>query len=119
MIMDILHEKPKYWKGFGNLQVQEFFPYDFPKWFKKTKFMLFSTKSEIVLKRLKEATKTTKVEIKWLPKELYMPIVWTLFGSNLLLLIYEPEIIALRIKSEQIVNTFSNQFDYLWNTYKT
>ena len=114
LINDILREKPKYWKGFGNLQVQEYFPYDFPKWFKNTKFMLFSTKSDIFLRRLKEAKKSVKVKIKFLPEDLYMPIVWTLFGKNLLILIYEPEVIALRIKSEQIVKTFSNQFDYLW-----
>ncbi|MEK6809017.1 MAG: helix-turn-helix domain-containing protein [Nanoarchaeota archaeon] len=114
MIQDILREKPKCWKGFGNLQVYEFFPYDCPKWFKDVKFMLFSTKSNVVLKRLKFATKSTNVKIKWLPKDLYMPIVWTLFGENLLILIYEPDIIALRIKSKQIVNTFSNQFHYLW-----
>lgn len=118
MIMDILREKPKYWKGFGNLQVQEYFPYDFPHWFKNVKFMLFSTKSEIVLKRLEEANKSAKVDIIWLPEELYMPIVWTLFGKNLLILLYEPDIIALRIKSEQITKTFSNQFDFLWNKHK-
>lgn len=114
MILDILRENPKYWKGFGNLQVQEFFKIDFPKWFKKVKFRLFATKSELVLKRLAEARKSTRVEIKWLPEDLYMPIVWTLFGDNLLILLYEPDILALRIKSEQIVKTFSNQFDYLW-----
>ena len=117
LIADILREKPKYWKGFGNLQVQEFFPYDFPRWFKRTKFRLFSTTSGDMTKRLKEAQKTTKVEVRWLPQDLYMPIVWTLFGENLLILIYEPEILALRIKSRQIVDTFSNQFDYLWNKH--
>ncbi len=114
MILEILREKPKYWKGFGNLQVQEYFSQYFPRWFKGVNIMLFSTKSEVFLKRLKEARKATKVEIKWLPEELYMPIVWTLFGDNLLILLYKPDIIALRIKSEQIVKTFSNQFDYLW-----
>jgi len=115
MILDIIREKPRYWKGFGNLQVQEAFPYDFPKWFKGVKFKLFSTKSQQFLNRLKAAKKHISVEIKYLPEELYMPIVWILFGENLLILVYEPEIIALRIKSEQVVNTFSNQFDYLWN----
>lgn len=117
MITDILREKPTFWKGFGNLQVQEYFPYDYPKWFRHTKFMLFSTKSDAFLKRLKEARKVTAVEIIFLPEEIYMPIVWILFGENLLILIYEPDIIALRIKSEQIVKTFSNQFDYLWETH--
>jgi len=119
MITDILREKPKYWKGFGNLQVQEFFPYNFPKWFKNVKFMLFSTKSEVFSRRLKEAKKVTQVKIIFLPEGLYMPVVWTLFGNNLLILIYEPEIIALRISSERIVRTFSNQFDYLWKKHKT
>ena len=114
MLTEIVKEKPKYWKGFGNLQVQEYFPYDFPKWFKNVKFTLFSVKSETFLKRLKEARRLTKVEIKFLPEEMYMQIVWTVFGDNLLILIYEPEIIALRIKSESIVKTFSSQFDYLW-----
>ena len=114
MLAEIAKEKPKYWKGFGNLQVQEYFPYDFPKWFKHVKFMLFSVKSEAFIKRLKEAKRFTKVEIKFLPEEVYMQMVWTLFGDNLLILIYEPEIIALRIKSEPIVKTFSSQFDYLW-----
>ena len=77
--------------------------------------MLFSTKSNVVIKRLNSASESVNVEIKWLPKNVYMPIVWTLFGENLLILIYEPEIIALKIKSKQIVKTFSNQFHYLWN----
>src|SRR3989344_3862569 len=114
MIREIVKENPKYWKGFGNLQVQEYFPYDFPNWFKHVKLMLFSVNSELFSKRLKEAKRFTKVEIKFLPEEVYMQMVWTLFGDNLLILIYEPEIIALRIKSEPIVKTFSSQFDYLW-----
>ncbi|MBI4170217.1 MAG: hypothetical protein HY514_00845 [Candidatus Aenigmarchaeota archaeon] len=117
MILDVLRENPRYWKGFGNLQVQEFFQHDFRKWFKNTKFMLFSTKSEAVLKRLKEARKCTRVKIIWLPEELYMPVVWTLFGNNLLIIIYEPDIIAFRMKSDSIVKTFSNQFDYLWKKH--
>src|SRR3989344_3170830 len=118
MLSEIVKENPKYWKGFGNLQVQEYFPYDFPKWFKHVKFMLFSVKSEAFTKRLKEAKRFTKVEIKFLPENLYMQIVWTLFGENLLILIYEPEIIALRIKSDPVVKTFSSQFDYLWKKHK-
>lgn len=117
LIRDVLRETPKYWKGFGNLQVQQYFPNNFKFWFKHTKFMLFSTVSEEFSKRLKEARKTTKVEIKQLPEDLYMQIVWTIFGDNLLILIYEPEIIALRIKSEQVCKTFSDQFDYLWKKY--
>jgi|GEM_PF-2220928 sugar-specific transcriptional regulator TrmB len=118
LMQDILQEKPKYWKGFGNLQVQEYFEQDYQKWFKGIKFMLFGTKSAQVLKRLKETRKFNKVEMKWFTEDLYMPIVWTLFGGNLLIILYEPEIIVLRIKSEQIVKTFSNQFDYLWKKYK-
>ena len=118
MLMDILGENPKFWKGFGNLQVQEYFPYDFPKWFKNTKFQLFSTKTPEFLKRLEEAKTATKIEIMYIPEDLYMPVVWTLFGNNLLILIYEPDIIALRIKSDQIVKSFSNQFDYLWKKHK-
>lgn len=117
MITDIVQEKPPFWKGFGNLQVQEFFPYEFPRWFRHTKFMLFSTKSPVFLRRLKEARTVTTVKIVYLPQELYMPIVWTVFGENLLILIYEPDIIALRIKSKQIVRTFSQQFDYLWKKH--
>jgi len=118
LINEVLKEHPKYWKGFGNLQVQGYFPYDFPKWFKSVNFYLFSTNSEELQQRLHEAKKTTRVEIKYLPPELYMPIVWTLFGKNLLILIYEPDIIALRITSEQVVKTFSNQFDYLWKKHR-
>lgn len=117
MIMDILREKPKYWKGFGNLQVQEHFPHDFRRWFKSTKFFLFSTKSDVMTRRLNEARKSTSVKTAWLPEEMYMPIVWTLFGNNLLIIVYEPDIIVLRVKSEQIVKTFSNQFDYLWKKH--
>lgn len=114
LMNEIFKERPAYWKGFGNLQVQEYFPYDFPKWFKRVEFLLFSTDSKVFQRRLHEAKKITNVHIKYLPPELYMPVVWTLFGKNLLILIYEPDIIALRIKSSQVVKTFSNQFDYLW-----
>ncbi len=117
MILDILRKKPKYWKGFGNLQVYEFFPQNFQKWFKGIPFMLFSTKSNEMLERLENTRKTTEVKTIWLPEELYMPIVWVLFGDNLLIIIYEPDIIALRIKSDQIVKTFGNQFDYLWKKH--
>ena len=117
MISDIRRENPKYWKGFGNLQVQEWFPLEFAKWFRGTKFMLFATKSEAFLRRLEEARKSTQVEIRYLPEELHMQVVWTLFGENLLILIYEPDIVALRIKSGQIVKTFANEFDYLWKKH--
>ena len=117
MIKDILREKPKFWKGFGNLQVQEFFPNDFKVWFRSTKFMLFSNKSDVVIQRMRDAKRTTSVKIIWLPQELQMEVVWTLFGKNLLILIYEPDIIAFRIKSERVVRTFSQQFDYLWKKH--
>ena len=118
IMSEISREKPRFWKGFGNLQVQEFFPNEFKRWFDGVKIRLFSTKTQSVLNRMKEAKKTTSVQIEWLPKELHMPIVWTLFGNNLLILIYEPDIIALRIKSQQIVKTFSNQFDFLWDKHR-
>ena len=117
MISEIVRENPRFWKGFGNLQIQEFFPNEFKKWFKHVKIMLFSTKSSLVVNRMKNAKKTTSIKIIWLPEELHMPIVWTLFGDNLLILIYEPDMISLRIKSPQIVKTFSNQFDYLWKKH--
>ena len=118
MILDILREKPAFWKGFGNLQVQEYFPYDFPRWFKNTKIRLFSTRSDLFLNRLESAKKAASVEIRYLPEGLSMQVVWTIFGGNLLILIYEPDIIALRIKSEQVVKTFSEQFDHLWSRGK-
>lgn len=114
MMREILEEKPAAWKGFGNLQVQAHFPTDFPKWFRHVKIRLFSLHNSQTIERTKEAEKWTKVHVRWLPEELHMPIVWVVFGENLLILIYEPEIIALRIKSVPIVNTFSNQFEYWW-----
>ncbi|MDP2718047.1 MAG: helix-turn-helix domain-containing protein, partial [Candidatus Micrarchaeota archaeon] len=68
-------ESPAVWKGFGNLQVQEFFPVDFAKWFKKTEFRLFSTPSKKLDALAKAARKTTKVTLKRLPDEVFMPIV--------------------------------------------
>lgn len=79
--------------------------------------LLFSTKTPEVLARLEEAKKFAAVEISWLPKEIFMPVVWVVFGENVLIIIYEPEIIVLRIKSSQVVSTFSNQFEYLWKKY--
>ena len=70
--------------------------------------MLFSTKSEDIIKRMKEAEKTTKAEVAWLPKEVYMPIVWVVFGNNVLIIIYEPDLILMRIKSEQVVKISSS-----------
>ena len=118
IINEIVGERPKYWKGFGNFQIQAFFPIDFKKWFKSIEIKLFSTKSDEVIKRMEAAKETTKVEVTWLPQEVYMPIVWVVFGENVLIIIYEPDLILMRIKSEQVVKTFSNQFDYLWGKYK-
>ena len=117
LITEILQEKPKVWKGFGNLQVQESFPVEFQKWFKNIEICLFSTKTKEVIQRAKEASETTKVEIKWLPKEIYMPIVWVVFGQNVLIILYQPDIVIMRIKSDQIVKTFSSQFEYFWKKY--
>jgi len=116
-INEILKEKPKLWKGFGNFQVQEAFPNEYPKWFKKVPFRLFSTKTDKVLKLKKEAEKTSDVKVTWIPDEVYMPIVWVVFGSNVLIIIYEPDLIMMRIKSEKVVKTYSSQFDYLWKKY--
>lgn len=118
IINEIVREKPKFWKGFGNFQIQAFFPIDFKKWFKNIDIKLFSTKSDEIVKRMEAAKETTKVEVTWLPKEVYMPIVWVVFGKNVLIIIYEPDLILMRIKSEQVIKTFSNQFDYLWQKYK-
>ncbi len=118
VINEIVKEKPKFWKGFGNFQVQAFFPIEFKRWFKGIEIKLFSTKTDEVIKRMEEANKTTKTDVIWMPKEIYMPVVWVVFGNNVLIIIYEPDLILMRIKSEQVVKTFSNQFDYLWNKYK-
>jgi hypothetical protein len=78
-------------EGFGNIQIKEFFPNEFSLWFKNIKLRLFSTKSEEVIKRLDDAKKDVDIKITWLPKEVYMPIVWVIFGDNVLIIIYEPE----------------------------
>ncbi|MDP7180347.1 MAG: helix-turn-helix domain-containing protein [Candidatus Woesearchaeota archaeon] len=117
VINEILKEKPKLWKGFGNFQVKEVFPIEYIHWFKKVPFRLFSTKTKKVEALKKEAKKTCDVKVTWLPEEVYMPIVWVVFGNNVLIIIYEPDLILMRIKSEQVVKTFSNQFDYLWEKY--
>ncbi|MFH1588813.1 MAG: hypothetical protein ABIA76_05755 [Candidatus Diapherotrites archaeon] len=78
---------------------------------------MFSTKSDEVLHLMKEAQKSTDTKVTWLPKEIHMPIVWVVFGTNVLIIIYEPDLILLRIKSDQVVKTFSCQFDYLWKKY--
>lgn len=123
LINEILKEKrdndsgqrqPFGWKGFGNLQVYDLFDLEFHRWFKDIPMKLFSARTEDVIRRYEEARHIAKLEIKWLPKDMYMPIVWVVFGSNVLIAIYEPEIIVMRIKSRQTVQTFSNQFDYLW-----
>ena len=117
VIEEILKEKPKLWKGFGNFQIQEAFPLEYQRWFRKVPFRLFSTKTKKVEALRKEASKTCDVKVTWLPEEIYMPIVWVVFGNNVLIIIYEPDLIMMRIKSEQVVKTFSNQFDYLWKKY--
>ncbi|MBI2139205.1 helix-turn-helix domain-containing protein, partial [Candidatus Woesearchaeota archaeon] len=104
LINEIIKEKPKFWKGFGNLQIAAEFPAEFQKWFRHVGLIkLFSNRSEKVLQLKKEAEKICKVDVCWLPKEVYMPIVWVIFGQNVLIIIYEPDIILLRIKSDNIV----------------
>lgn len=110
-------EAPSVWKGFGNLQVQEYFPVDFAKWFKNTEFRLFSTPSKKLDQLAKAARKTTKVTIRRLPDEVFMPIVWVVFGDNVLILVYAPDVVAIRIQSRPVVRTFSSQFDYLWKRH--
>jgi len=117
VIQEILKEKPKVWKGFGNFQIQEAFPIEFQRWFRKIPLHLFSTKTPHVKKLKIEAEKTSNVQVTWLPKEVYMPIVWVVFGNNVLIIIYEPDLILLRIQSDKVVKTYSSQFDYLWNKY--
>ncbi|MDO8556081.1 MAG: helix-turn-helix domain-containing protein [Nanoarchaeota archaeon] len=114
MINEILKEQPKNWQGYGNLQIQAYFPIQFKHWFKNIHIQLFSNKTKTTEERLKEAKKTTKIDIHWLPQELDMSVVWTLFGNNLLILIYEPDIIAIRIRSTTVIKTFKNQFSYQW-----
>jgi sugar-specific transcriptional regulator TrmB len=117
VIQEILKEKPKYWKGFGNFQIQKAFPIEYQRWFRKVPFRLFSTKTKKVEALKKEAAKTCNVQVTWLPKDVYMPIVWVVFGSNVLIIIYEPDLIMMRIKSEKVVKTYSSQFDHLWKKY--
>lgn len=114
MMNEIIAEKPKEWKGFGNLQVFYYFPNESNNWFKKINVKLFSNKTKEVKERLEEAEKITSCIIKWLPDEVIMSVVWTLFGKNLLIIIYEPELIVVRIKAKEVVKSFSTQFDYLW-----
>lgn len=119
LLREILEENPTVWRGFGNLQIQALLPLEFKKWFKDIHLQLFSNKSPLVESRLREARKSTTVDITWLPDDVFMPIVWVVFGDNVLIIIYEPDVIVMRMKSEQVTKTFSSQFDYLWGKYKT
>ena len=65
---------------------------------KVTLLRLFSTKTKKIQKLKAEAEKTCDVQVTWLPKEVYMPIVWVVFGNNVLIIIYEPDLIIMRIK---------------------
>ena len=118
VLNEIASEKPKHWKGFGNLQVQEYFPIEFQRWFKGVTIRLFSTKTPEVSQRLLNSQKICNTTIHWLPSDLFMPVVWTIFGKNLLIIIYEPDVILLRITSPEVVNSFDQQFEYLWNKSK-
>ena len=117
VIEEILREKPEVWKGFGNFQIKEAFPLEYIHWFKQVPFRLFSTKTKKVEALKKESEKSCDVQVTWLPKDVYMPIVWVVFGKNVLIIIYEPDLIMMRIKSEKVVNTYSSQFDHLWEKY--
>ena len=60
MIAEIVKENPKYWKGFGNLQVQEHFPYDFPRWFRNVKIHAFLSKIRSICKKTERGKKIHK-----------------------------------------------------------
>ncbi len=57
-------------------------------------------------------------EVKYLPKE-YLGSTMNLCYSNILLnLIWEPEMLVIKIKSKQLTDNFKKHFNLLWKTAK-
>ena len=57
-------------------------------------------------------------EIRYLPKEFSNAIVELCCGDTILNLIWEPEMIAIRIRSEQLAENFKSNFSLLWKMAK-
>ncbi len=57
-------------------------------------------------------------QIKYLPKEFKSTTVNLCYNNIILNLIWEPEIIAIRITSKQLSDNFKRHFELLWKTAK-
>src|SRR3989344_1634048 len=55
-------------------------------------------------------------QIKYLPKEFKSVTINLCYNDILLNLIWEPEMIAIRIKSKQLADSFKKHFEFLWKT---
>jgi sugar-specific transcriptional regulator TrmB len=61
---------------------------------------------------------TKYYEIKFLPKEYSNPTITLCYGGKILNLIFEPEMIAIRIKSNQLAEAQKKHFNLLWKIAK-
>ncbi|MBI2499550.1 hypothetical protein HYV88_04885 [Candidatus Woesearchaeota archaeon] len=61
---------------------------------------------------------TMYYEIKYLPKEFSSTTMNLCYGNTLLNLIWEPELVAIRIQSKQLADSFKKHFQLLWKIAK-
>ncbi|MBL7147497.1 MAG: ArsR family transcriptional regulator [Nanoarchaeota archaeon] len=57
-------------------------------------------------------------EIKYLPKEFTSTTINLCYADMILNLIWEPELVAIRIKSKELANNFKKHFNLLWSIAK-
>ena len=63
---------------------------------------------------IKERKEQKLVQIKVLPKEYITPASIEIINENVLIVIYEPQIIVLHLKNKEISNSFKSYFNLLW-----
>lgn len=57
-------------------------------------------------------------QVKILPKEFTTPVATQIYGDKILISIWEPEMIAIMIRSKEVANNYKKHFELLWKIAK-
>ena len=66
----------------------------------------------------KEHISPVFTEIRFLPKNVSIPVATHIYSNKVLITIWEPDLIAILIKSKEVSDTYKSHFNLLWNISK-
>src|SRR4030042_2088041 len=112
---DIIRERKEV-VGWGMTgQLRKYLPLFAEQWIRDIK--AFKIKNRYIYIKGTEISEK-QFEVKVLPKEFITPVATQIYGDKILISIWEPALLAIIVKSKEVVESYKKYFELLWKLSK-